>query len=175
MQRIAAARRGAFLVVLAIAVIFAIALFRLPEEFVADLKRDRPLALAAAGWLYRLLALAAAAQAAYVGLSVLRPEKVRSDRLQDPKSAAASPETATKTVARNAAGAAALTLVYGLGAFILTGERGGMWLFLLIFAAQMGWNYRQTGLASRLFLLDAEADHDEPLDRSENIATEQDG
>ena len=175
MQRIAAARRGAFLVVLASAVIFAIALFRLPEEFVADLKRDRPLDLAAAGWLYRLLALAAVAQAAYVGLSVLRPEKVRSDRLQDPRSAAASPEKATRTVARNAAGAAALTLIYGVGAFILTGERGGMWLFLLIFAAQMGWNYRQTGLASRLFVLDAEPDDEGALGSEESLATERDG
>lgn len=142
------------MLVAALALIFAVGVFRLPEELVADLKRDRPLGLAASGWLFRLLALAAAGQAAYIGLSLLRPEKVQSDRVKDPKLAAASPETATRVLARNAAGMAALTLFYGLGAFILTGERAGMWLFLVIFVAQLGWNYRQTGLAAVLFLRD---------------------
>ena len=140
--------------VAAVALIFAVALFRLPEEFVASLKRDRPLDLAAAGWLYRLLALIAAGQAAYIGLSLLRPERVRADRSKDPKLSAASLEGVTRIVARNAAGMAALTLLYGLGAFILTGERGGMWLFLLIFVAQMAWNYRQTGQAAALLAAD---------------------
>ena len=148
---IAAARRGPFLLVAALALIFAIALFRLPEELVADLKRDRPLDLAAAGWLYRLLALVAAAQAAFIGLSLLRPEKVRADRQKDEQLRESSPEKATRVLARNAAGMAALTLLYGLGAFILTGERGGLWLFLLIFVAQLAWNYRQTGQAASLF------------------------
>ena len=157
MERIAAARRGVFVVVAALALIFAIAVFRLPEEFVADLKRDRPLDLAASGWLYRLLALVAAAQAAYIGLSLLRPQRLHDDRLQDSKLATLTAEAATRSVARNAAGMAALTLLYGLGALILTGERGGMWLFLSIFAAQLAWNYRQTGQAGALFLSDEEA------------------
>ena len=154
MQRIAAARRAPFLFVAAVALILAIALFRLPEEFVADLKRDRALGLGAAGWLYRLLALAAAAQAAYVGLVILRPEKVRQDRMQDPKLAAAPPVEVVRVLARNASGMAALTLAYAAGAFALTGERAGVWLFLLIFAASLAWNFRQTGQAAELITRD---------------------
>lgn len=150
MERIAAARRGPFLVVAAVALILAIALFRLPEEFVAGLKRDRPLELGAAGWLYRLLVLAAAGQATYVGLALLHPEKVRHDRLRDPKLAARPPGESVRVLARNAAGMAGLTLVYAAGSFLLTGERAGVWLFLFIFACSLAWNYRQTGLAASL-------------------------
>lgn len=132
----------------------ALALFRLPEESVANLKRDRPLELGAAGWLYRLLALAATAQAAYVGLSLLRPEKVRLDRMRDPKLAARPPAEAVRVLARSAAGMAGLTLVYAAGSFFLTGERAGIWLFLFIFTCSLAWNYRQTGHAASLFVKD---------------------
>ena len=124
---------------LAVALIVAIAVFRLPEEFVAGLRRDRPLDSIASGWVYRLLAIAAFLQAAIVGLVLLRPERIRADL-------EANPQPPGK-VARSAAGMASLTLAYGLGAFLLTGERAGMWLFLVIFAGQTAWYYRQVGKA----------------------------
>lgn len=143
--------------VTALALIVTIAVFRLPEEFVAGMRRDSPLDGAASGWLFRLLALAAATQAAYVGLSILRPEKIRQDRLQDPKLKEASGEETVRTVARGAAGMAVLTLAYGIAAFVLTGERGGFWLFLVIFAGQLAWSYRQSGLAAKLIGEDGSA------------------
>jgi hypothetical protein len=139
MERIQSARRGPFLFLVAVALILAIAVFRLPEEFVAGLRRDRPLDAVASGWVYRLLAIAAFLQAAFVGLVLLRPERIRADHQDDPR-----PEG---KIARGAAGMASLTLAYGLGAFLLTGERAGMWLFLVIFAGQTAWYYRQVGQA----------------------------
>ena len=167
MQRIAAARRAPFLIVAAIGLILTVAVFRLPEEFVANMKRDRPLDLAAAGWVFRLLALAATAQALYVGLSLLRPEKLRAERRADPTPSTVSVERSVRVIARTAAITAGLTLVYGLGAFVLTGERASVWLFLLIFAAQMAWNYRQTGQAAQLFMAETDSAAVDPGGRSE--------
>jgi hypothetical protein len=38
-----------------------------------------------------------------------------------------------------------LTFVYGLAAFLVTGQRGGYWLFAVLFLAQGAWYYRQVG------------------------------
>jgi hypothetical protein len=38
-----------------------------------------------------------------------------------------------------------LTFVYGLAAFLVTGQRGGYWLFAVLFIAQAAWYYRQVG------------------------------
>ena len=49
------------------------------------------------------------------------------------------------SIARNAAGMIFLTFVYGLAAFLVTGQRGGYWLFAVLFLAQGASYYRQVG------------------------------
>jgi hypothetical protein len=49
------------------------------------------------------------------------------------------------SLARNAAGMCGLTLVYGIAALGLTGQRGGFWLFPGLLVLQAAWYYRQVG------------------------------
>lgn len=140
------ARRPApFLVTLAIALVVSVAVARLPEEFVETLRRNRPLDNSGSGWAYRLIAIAAVLQAFYVGLALLRPERVQEARSKDPKLARMGRSELLHSVSRNGAGIAALTLVYALSAFLITGERGGYWLFILILVVQVALYYRQVG------------------------------
>ena len=140
------ARRPApFLITLAVALVVSVAVARLPEEFVATLRRNRPLDNSGSGWAYRLIAIAAVLQAFYVGLALLRPERVQEARSKDPKLARMGRSELLRSVTRNAAGIAALTLVYALSAFLITGERGGYWLFILILVVQVALYYRQVG------------------------------
>lgn len=140
------ARRPApFLVTLAIALVVSVAVFRLPEEFVASLRRHRPLGNDGSGWVYRLISIAAVLQALYVGLALLRPEKVQEARRKDSKLAGMTRSELLHSVSRNAASIAALTLIYGLSAFLITGERGGYWLFVVVLLAQVALYYRQVG------------------------------
>lgn len=137
--------RRPFLVASTGSVIVAVAVFRLPETFVARLEQDRLLTTEQVRWSFRLLVVAAAIQAVVVGFLMLRPERVRRAFERDPRLAAMPRDGVTMLLARNAAGIAALTLVYGLAAFVISGERGYLWPFLVVLAAQMGWYARLVG------------------------------
>jgi hypothetical protein len=144
-------RTAPFGIALAIGAMLTLALFRLPELFVARFERERALSFGQAGWAFRFLVMAALAQAAYGGFVVLRTERVRkawAARTPD------RPERDGKRlsrarVARSAASTAAsmifLTFVYGIAAFVVTAERGGYWLFVLIALGQAAWYFRRVG------------------------------
>lgn len=138
-------RRRPFLVGAAVLLIVTTALFRLPETFVEKLYRHRPFDISTSGWVYRLLAVAALAQAAYVGFVLLRTERVKRARERDPRLARSSKQEVLASLARNASMMALLTIVYGLSAFALTGQRGGYWLFVVLSLLQLAWYYRAVG------------------------------
>jgi hypothetical protein len=125
--------------------VLSVAIARLPESLVEQLQRNSPLTGTDAGWAYRLLAGAAAAQILYGGFRVLRIERVRKAQETDPKVARMSRPRLLGSIARSAAGMIFLTFVYGLAAFLSTGQRGGYWLFAVLFLAQGAWYYRQVG------------------------------
>jgi hypothetical protein len=100
---------------------------------------------AAAGWAFRILALVAVGQAAYAGFMILRPERVEIALEHEPSLRAAGHVRVARSLAWNAAGISALTTVYGIAAFVITGERAGFWLFALIGIAQLAWYYRSIG------------------------------
>lgn len=141
--------------------IVALAVVRLPDVFVAQLARRRALTDPQAGWAYRLLALAALAQAVYGGFVLLRPERVIRARRTDPKLQRLAKSDLVRSVARNAAGIAALTVVYGLAALIVTGQRGGFWLFPALALAQGAWYYREVGEVARSMELESDDARDE--------------
>jgi hypothetical protein len=142
-------RNIAFAYATAVWLIVCLAMARLPETFVERLRRNRPLDATQSGWVYRLLVIVAIAQALYVGFVLLRPERVQKARESDPKLARMSRAEVVASTARNAAGISLLTLVYGISAFAITGERGGFWLFALVTGAQLAWYFRQVGEISR--------------------------
>jgi hypothetical protein len=139
----AGAPRLVFVSAAAAVAIVTAAVFRLPGTFVEVLERNALLQESAAGWAVRLLAIAAAAQAAYVGFVVLRPDRVARTIEHE----GMSHDRAAVAIASTAAATAALTLLYGLAAFLTTGERGGFWIFSLIAVAQITWYLRLTGNA----------------------------
>lgn len=145
MEAIGRARTYTFAWGVAGLVIVSLALIRLPETFVEQIRRNRPFDISTAGWIYRLIAIVAFAQAVYVGFVLLRPEKVEQARKKDPKLAQMGKREVMLSIARNAVGAALLTLVYGVSAFALTGERAGYWLFAMLCAAQLAWYFREVG------------------------------
>ena len=134
-----------FLWSLGVLVVVSIAVARLPQTLVEQLRRNRAFDGSQSGWAYRLLILMAIVQAAYAGFVMLRADKVGAARSKDLKLARMSRGEVVGVVQRNAAGIPLLTLVYGLTAFVLTGERGGFWIFPLIVLLQLAWYYRQTG------------------------------
>lgn len=136
---------GPFLFSGAVVAVACVAMARLPDAFIAVFERSRPLNDAQGGWAYRFLVVASVAQAAYGGFVVLRVETIMRARAQAPKVGAMPRGRILITVARNAAFMVSLTLVYGLAAFWITGERGGFWLFPLLAIAQLAWYYRQVG------------------------------
>jgi hypothetical protein len=125
-------RRVPFAVAAALLLVVTIAVFRLPEAFVADMKRDGLITGDSADLAFAFIATMAFGQAAYVGYVILSPERI----------ADAGDPTA---VARFAAGMASLTLVYAVAAFVLTGLRAGFWYFVILEIAQGAWYYRQVG------------------------------
>jgi hypothetical protein len=139
------ARRTAFAVVAAITAILSIAVARLPESFIAQLERSRPFTTSQAGWAYRILALVAIGQALWAGFALLRPEKVVAARRSDPKLADVGNERMLSMTAHTAAFIPLLTLVYGVAALWLTGQRGGFWLFVFVAVVQTAWYYRLVG------------------------------
>lgn len=138
-------RRRPFLISSAVSVAVTVAVFRLPELFVDQLRRNSALTSGQSGWVYRLLAVMAFAQAAYVAVVLLRTDRVERAWKEDPKLHGLSRPEIMTSVVRNAAFMPLLTLVYGLSAFFLTGERAGFWLFVVLAAAQLAWSYRQAG------------------------------
>ena len=155
-------RNTAFAYATAVWFIVCLAMFRLPETFVARLRQNRPFDSTQSGWAYRLMVIVAVAQAAYVGFVLLRPERIQKAREKDPKLAAMSRAEVVASTARNAAGIALLTLVYGVSAFAITGERGGFWLFALLTLAQLAWYFRQVGEVARWISFQPEFVADRP-------------
>jgi hypothetical protein len=129
--------------------ILCLAVFRLPDSFLAQLRANKPLDDVQADWAYRLLAFVAVAQALYGGFVILQTERVRKAREREEKAGAMSREEIVTSVARNAAGMCALTMVYGLAALGLTGQRGGFWIFPGVALLQAAWYHRQVGEVAR--------------------------
>jgi hypothetical protein len=149
-------RRGPFLVAAAVVLIVTILVFRLPESLVDQLRRHRPLSTDQSGWATKLLAMAAIAQAAYGGFVILATERVRRARENEARVSEMSKAEIVTSVARNAAAMVVLTLVYGIAAFLPTGERGSFWLFVLVAVAQGAWYFRQVGEIARWLVLQPE-------------------
>ena len=141
----ASRRRGPFIVLLVVLIIICIAVLRLPDTFLRRLNDHKLLDDTQSGWAYRLLVFVALAQAVYGAFGVLQSEKVRKARERDDKVRAMSREEIMVSVARNAAAMCGLTLVYGIAALGLTGQRGGFWVFPGIVLLQAAWYYRQVG------------------------------
>jgi hypothetical protein len=142
-------RLPAFLVSAVVIFIVSLAVFRLPDSYVAQVERNTPLSDSQAGWAYRLLAFAAIGQAAYGGFSIIQVERVRKARKADPRTAAMTGEETVRSLARTGAGMVVLTLVYGVASFYVSGQRGGFWLFVLVAVAQGAWYYRQVGQVAK--------------------------
>lgn len=143
-------RRWTPLIVVAVLLAIAyIAMARLPESFVAQLARSRPLARSQADWAYRLLAFWATAQAIYGGFVLLHTERIHRLRTTDERVASMSRATILALVIRNAATLIVLTFVYGVAAFFVTGQRGGFWLFALITLLQGAWYVWQINAVAR--------------------------
>ena len=129
--------------------ILSIAIARLPDSLVAQMRRSALLTGSEAGWAYRLLLLAAVVQAIYGAAVLLQPERVQQARRNDDKIARMDRPAVVALIERNAAAMIALTFVYGLAAFLMTGQRGGFWVFWVLCLAQGAWYYRQVGEVSR--------------------------
>jgi len=134
-----------FAVVAAVLLVLSIAIARLPESLVEQLQRNSLLTGTEAGWAYRLLVAFAVIQVLYGGFRVLRVERVKRALECDAKVASMTRPRLLSSIARNAAGMIFLTFVYGLAAFLTTGQRGGYWLFAVLFVAQGAWYFRQVG------------------------------
>lgn len=127
-----------------VVLIVSIAVLRLPDQLITEIRLGRPFSPSQTGAIFFILAVVAGAQALYVGLKVLRIEAI--DEARSEASEAPSSVALVRTVSRETAWIPLLTLVYGLSDLAFTGERAGYWLFLLICLAQLGWYYRRTGV-----------------------------
>ncbi|MDQ3878742.1 MAG: hypothetical protein M3290_10415 [Actinomycetota bacterium] len=156
MQQLIDRRRWPFVVVIAIVAITAIAVMRLPDLFLAHIRQDRPLSSAQAGWVFRLLAAIACAQALYGGFFALDPDRIKKAREKDKRLRDMRADAIATSAARNAAGMIFLTLVYGIADLALTGERGSFWLFPLVILGQAAWYYRQVGQIGRWLVFQPE-------------------
>lgn len=137
------------LVVAAVLAIAFVAIARLPESYVAQLARSRPLSRDEADWAYRLLAFAAIAQALYGGFSLLHTDRIYKLRTADPAVAGMPRDRIMVSVMRTAATLVFLTFVYGFAAFVITGQRGGFWLFAVVALLQGAWYVRQVNAIAR--------------------------
>jgi hypothetical protein len=138
-----------FGVALALLVVVTVAVFRLPDSLMTQLQTNGPFTSVQADWAYRLLVFAAIAQAVFVGFMVLRIERVQSSIERDPKLAEMSKDQIAFSLGRAAAGMACLTLLYGLSAVFIGGQRTGFWLFVVLTLIQLAWYFRQTGVLSQ--------------------------
>ena len=154
MNDLVARRRVPLAVAALVVALVTVALFRLPELFVSQLRDDAPLQGGAGRTAFWILVVVAIGQAAYAGFRILRPEQLgepepvrlhpdrgkrRRPTIADPYSRIAS------TVGWVAAGLVTLTLVYGVAMFGLTGLRAGFWVFVAIMSVQLLWYLRLTG------------------------------
>lgn len=162
MQELLGRRTRPFVVVAAVVAVVCIAVLRLPDTFLALLDRNTPFTTSQTGWAYRLLAFAAVAQAFYGGFVLLRPDHVQEARKKDPKLAARSRPQVVGIVARTAASMTFFTLLYGLAAFGVSGQRGGFWLFPSLAVAQGAWYYRQVGQIASWLGFQPESGSDAP-------------
>ena len=142
-------RRAPFAIFFIVLAIVCLAVLRLPDSFLSELRHNKPLDDVQADWVYRLLVFVALAQAVYGGFGILQAERVGRARERDDKTAAMSREEIVVSLARNAAGMCALTMVYGLAALAMTGQRGGFWVFPGIALLQAAWYLRQVGEIAR--------------------------
>ncbi|MDQ3939898.1 MAG: hypothetical protein M3238_00935 [Actinomycetota bacterium] len=142
-------RRFPFAVVAAVVAVVSIAVARLPDSLVVSIENNRPFTSAQAGWAYRLLAFAAVGQAVYGAFVFLRVERVKRAQANDPKVAAMPHVAVIGSLSRNAAVMVLWSLVYGLAAFGVTGERGGFWLYPLLCVFQAAWYFREIGAVAR--------------------------
>jgi len=161
-EELLARRTRPFLVVAVAIAVVCIAVIRLPDTFLALLDRNTPFTTAQTGWAYRLLAFAALAQALYGGFVLLRPDHLEQARKKDTKLAARPRAQLVGIVARTAAWMTLFTLLYGLAAFGVSGQRGGFWLFPLLAVAQGAWYYRQVGQIATWMGFQPEAGSDAP-------------
>ena len=150
-----------FFIVLAILAIAYIAMARLPESYVAQLARSRPMERSQSDWAYRLLAVAATAQAIYGGFVLLQTERIRQVLAGEGRMAGLSRQRILTLVMRNAATMIGLTFVYGVSAFVITGQRGGFWLFALLSVLQAAWYLRQVNEISKFLDYQPEPQPDE--------------
>lgn len=130
-------------IVAAILAIAYMAMARLPESYVAQLARSRPLESAQADWAYRLLVFAAIVQALYGGFVLLHTDRIGDVLGGEGRRAGLTRQRILTLVVRNAATLITLTFVYGLAAFVITGQRGGFWLFAFLTLLQGAWYLRQ--------------------------------
>ena len=138
-----------FLVVATVLAIAYIAMARLPESYVAQLARSRPLESVQADWAYRLLVFAAIAQAAYGGFVLLHTDRIGAVLAGEGRRVGLTRQRVLTLVVRNAATLITLTFVYGVAAFVITGQRGGFWLFALLTVLQGAWYFRQVNEIAR--------------------------
>lgn len=155
-------RRRPFLVAAALAVVVCIAVVQLPDSFVGQLERNRPLTDAQAGWAYRLLAFFAIGLMFYGGFAVFRTQRIADARVRDERLARMPKVKIVASLARNAAGMVFITIVYGIASLALTGQRGGFWLFPVVAVLQGAWYYREIGQVARWSAFQMEADQKDP-------------
>ena len=144
MDDLVARRRIPFAITAVVVSIATLAIFRLPELYVSQLRRNAVLEDARGTWAFRLLLVTAIGQAAYGGYRVLRSDRiveVEGDRI----ASSDHREKLISTIAWVAAGLIGLTLVYAVATFALTGLRAGSWAFVVVMLAQGVWYYRLTG------------------------------
>jgi hypothetical protein len=148
MDDLLARRRIPFAVVGAIVVVVTVAVFRLPELFVSQLRRDAVLPDARGMWGFRILLGVAIGQAVFGGYRVLRAERIAT---VETEKIATEPDRGklVSAAAWFGAGMIALSLVYSVASFVLTGLRAGHWAFVALIVAQGLWYYRLVGEFAR--------------------------
>ncbi len=162
MEQLAARRRGPFIVAAALAAVICAMVIALPDSFLSQLERNRTFTDAQAGWAYRLLAFFASGQLIYAGYSIFRIERVSEARERDPRFAALPKAKVISSLARTAAALVIFTIVYGLASILLTGLRGGFWLFPMLAIAQGAWYYREVGQVASWTALETDTGTTDP-------------
>ena len=149
MEELLKRRVPPYVALIAFGIVVCAIVIQIPDSFLTQLERNRPLTDAQAGWAYRLIAFFAVIQIVYGGFSVFRIERVQAARAQDHALASMTPERIVTSLSRTAAGMVVLTLTYGLATIAISGLRGGFWLFPVLAMAQGGWYYREIGQIAR--------------------------
>ena len=149
MEELLKRRVPPFAALLVFGIVLCAIVIQVPDTFLTQLERNRPLTDAQAGWAYRLIAFFAVIQILYGGFSVFRIDRVQAARDRDHALAAMAPERMVTSLSRTAAGMVVLTLTYGVATIASTGLRGGFWLFPVLAVGQAGWYYREIGQIAR--------------------------